>query len=82
MSQGIHRIQVDFDIKADCHQDAVELVMDKICRLTQEFTPDGCMDMLVLEENEEACPCCSDPKFYVETQLRQYKDRGLLPADF
>lgn len=56
----IHRIQVDFDIEADSHQEAVEKVQDFFH--PEEHCPPDTHDLLILEENEEDCraPECKE----------------------
>lgn len=55
MSKNLHRIQIDIDIEAESHDEAVRKVMDWFC---PQKGP-GCHDSLVLEENEKVCPTCN-----------------------
>jgi len=54
----IHRIQIDFDIEANSHQEAVFKALDWASVDNKEL-PEGTQDFTVLEENEEICPCCN-----------------------
>lgn len=53
--KNLHRIQIDIDIEADSHKEAVKKVMDWFCPQSTL----KCHDCLVLEENEEVCPTCT-----------------------
>lgn len=51
----LHRVQIDIDIEAESHQEAVVKVMNWFCPQNTLH----CHDSLVLEENEEICPTCT-----------------------
>lgn len=53
--KSLHRIQVDIDIEAESHEEAVEKVMNWFCPQNTLH----CHSSLVLEENEEVCPTCT-----------------------
>jgi hypothetical protein len=53
---ALHRIQIDVDIEASSHQEAVEKVQDWM--VGNRYHPDM-KDHLVLEEHEEVCHTCN-----------------------
>jgi hypothetical protein len=53
--KALHRIQIDIDIEAESHDEAVIKVMRWFCPQNTLH----CHDSLVLEENEEVCPTCN-----------------------
>jgi hypothetical protein len=55
---ALHRIQVDIDIEASSHEEAVSMVEAFIYH-KKRLPPNLLKDLLVLEENEDVCPTCN-----------------------
>lgn len=52
-----HRVQIDIDIQAETHEEAVDKVLDYWISINHPIS--GIRDSLVLEENEKCCPTCN-----------------------
>lgn len=50
-----HRVQVDIDLLADSHEEAVEKVQTWVSQVSSKYLP-GLYDITVIEEGEDYCP--------------------------
>jgi hypothetical protein len=73
---SLHRIQIDIDVEAESHEEAVWKVVKWWCGHRNGTVPDT-KDSLVLEENEEVCPTCN-PKL-LESGYTLYQEYNNKP---
>lgn len=76
MPKALHRIQIDFDIEADSHEEAEKKVVSWFCQPDRCKGLQDCRDTLVLEENEDVCPTCN-PTEILPTRYQEYLDAQL-----
>ena len=69
----LHRIQVDFDVEASSHEEAVGKVQDFISS-TNSFP--GLKDVTVLEENEENICATCDPNLPEPTLWQTFRNKN------